>query len=126
MDGGYRAGRSAVTVLERCRRLRRESTDAELRLWRLLRSRRFAGVKFRRQHQYGPFVLDFYCPDRRLAIEADGGQHFKPAVAAKDDARARYLESHGIRVLRLSNLEILRETEGVAEKIRQLLGEPSP
>jgi len=62
------------------------------------------GVKFRRQHEYGPFILDFYCHERKLVIEVDGGQHAAPKNAAEDAARTLYLESHGLRVLRFTNL----------------------
>ena len=56
--------------------LRAEATDAERALWTILRDRRLGGVKFRRQHSVGPYILDFFCPALRLAIEADGGQHY--------------------------------------------------
>jgi len=69
------------TPLARRRQLRRSSTDAEAFLWYHLRSRRLAGFKFRRQHPYGPFILDFFCAERNLAIELDGGQHFEPATS---------------------------------------------
>jgi very-short-patch-repair endonuclease len=79
--------------LDQRRRLRRRSTDAEAALWALLRARRFAEAKFRRQHPCGPFILDFYCVQRRLAIGLDGGQHFEPAGQAYDARRSRYLAS---------------------------------
>jgi len=92
-------------------------------LWALLRSREWSGRKFRRQHEFGPYILDFYCAACALAIEADGGQHFELAGARADEERGRYLESRGIRVLRFTNLEILRETEGVIAWILQALEE---
>ena len=112
---------------ERRRQLRRESTGAELLLWRLLRGRQLAGAKFRRQHPVGPYVLDFYCPQQRVGVEADGGQHLTPAGLAKDEVRTRYLEGKGIRVLRFTDLQILRERASVLEAIVQAVaGEPSP
>src|SRR5438876_8061874 len=81
---------------ERARRLRNQATDAERALWRLLRGRHLHGAKFRRQQPYGPYVLDFYCHEHRLAIEADGGQHLDSGQAARDSARTRYLEEHGV------------------------------
>ena len=63
---------------ERRKELRRESTLPEVLLWRHLRSRTIDGVKFRRQHQLGPYIVDFYCATRVLAIELDGGQYFEP------------------------------------------------
>ena len=62
------------TKLDR-RRLRKNATDAERKLWSILQSRRMAGLKFFRQYSVGSYILDFYCPERRLAIEVDGGQH---------------------------------------------------
>jgi adenine-specific DNA-methyltransferase len=60
-----------VALLDRCRRLRRDSTDAEQLLWRLLRGRQVGGAKFRRQHQYGPYILDFFGAEHKLVVEAD-------------------------------------------------------
>src|SRR6266498_3297074 len=91
----------------RRRRLRRESTDAEQALWRLIRDRQIASSKFRRQYQYGPYVLDFFCVERRLAIEVDGSQHYTLAGIARDLDRTGYLESCGVRVLRFTNVEVL-------------------
>jgi len=99
------------------RSLRRDSTDAEQRLWRVLRDRRLAGVKFRRQHPVGRYVLDFYCPALRLAIELDGGQHFEPQEIRRDAARTAYLEALGIRVLRFTDRELFGEADGVLETI---------
>ena len=123
---GYRGDRRGVTWPSLNRKLRRESTDAERLLWRYLRGRQLAGAKFRRQHQFGPYILDFYCPDHNLAIEADGGQHYSDDGEAKDAARTRYLEASGIRVLRFTNLEILQQTDAVVEAICRALGDPSP
>ncbi|MEK7995380.1 MAG: endonuclease domain-containing protein, partial [Planctomycetota bacterium] len=106
---------------------RREATDAESLLWRLLRGRQLAGEKFRRQHQVGPYILDYYCPSQKIAIEADGGQHLTVEGLARDAQRTRYLQDRGIRVLRFSNREILLETEGVLDVIaRAVTGEASP
>jgi adenine-specific DNA-methyltransferase len=71
----FRNDQAFVALLQRCRDLRRQSTDAEHLLWRLLRNRQIAGAKFRRQHQHGHYILDFYCVTHHLAVEADGGQH---------------------------------------------------
>lgn len=123
----YRGGRRGVERLGAVRRLRQESTDAERRLWALIRSRQLTGAKFRRQHEVGPYILDFYCPAHRLAIEADGGQHFEPDGIQEDQERAKYLESCGVRVLRFTNVEIMGEAEGVIGRIQQALEEtPSP
>ena len=63
---------------KRCRRLRSRGTDAERRLWHMLRNRRLAGFKFRRRHEFGPYILDFFCFEQRLVVEADGALHFPP------------------------------------------------
>src|SRR3954453_11450365 len=111
----YHGGPDIVSLLARCRELRRTSTDAETLPWRLFRNRQVAGRKFRRQHVFGPYILDFYCPERRLVIEADGAQHFEPDGAAWDARRTGYLEARGLRVLRFSNVEVLNATESVIE-----------
>ena len=126
MTTEYRGDRRGVTWPDLTRGLRRESTDAERRLWQHLRDRQLAGVKFRRQHQFGPYILDLYCAERRVAIEADGGQHYSDDGETKDARRTEYLEAQGVQVLRFTNLEILRETEAVLETIRRSLEEPSP
>ena len=126
MATNYRGGELLVTLLDRCRELRAESTDAESLLWLLLRNRRLQGVKFRRQHQFGPFVLDFYAPEGKLAIEADGGQHFEDARRRRDEARSRYLRARGIKVLRFTDREILLETTAVLESIWSTLADPHP
>jgi very-short-patch-repair endonuclease len=113
----YRGGLSRTDLLARCRELRRDETDAERLLWMLLRSRQIAGAKFRRQHQFGPFILDFFCVQHRLAIEVDGGQHFSDEGEARDGARTAWLRRAGISVLRFDNLQVLQETEGVMDAI---------
>jgi very-short-patch-repair endonuclease len=70
----------------RARALRKDPTWAEKRLWRLLRSRRLAGYKFRREHPMGPYFLDFYCIEARVAVESDGFQHGFPVQRARDEA----------------------------------------
>ena len=103
------------------RTLRTSATDAERSLWRLLRSRQVAGSKFRRQRPFGPYILDFYCIEKRLAVEADGGQHFTPEGREADARRTEYLEQRGVRVLRFTNREILTEEDGVLAAISQAL-----
>ena len=114
------------TPLARRRRLRRDSTDAEVALWSHLRAHRFAGFKFRRQHSCGPFILDFFCAVRKLAIELDGGQHFEPAAQAYDARRTSYLAARGITVLRFGSDLVFRETEAVLLAIAAALGVEAP
>ena len=104
----------------RARQLRTDMTDAERRLWSLLRGRRPDGHKFRRQHPVGPFIADFACIERMLIIEADGGQH---ADDPDDQRRTERLETQGWQVVRIWNNEILRNSEGVAQAILVALAE---
>jgi very-short-patch-repair endonuclease len=109
-------------LLARCRQLRRSATDAEAALWHHLRTHRFAGFKFRRQHPCGPFILDFYCPGRKLAVELDGGQHFEVDARRYDERRSRFLGRQGIEVLRFPTDLVFRELEGVLMVIADALG----
>jgi very-short-patch-repair endonuclease len=115
----------AGTSRLRRRELRREATIAEKLLWWRLRARQLEGAKFRRQHPVGPYIVDFYCAERGLAVELDGGQHFTDEGKAYDERRTEYLAAQGVRVIRFSNGEIFEELEGVVEAIRQTLC-PSP
>jgi very-short-patch-repair endonuclease len=88
---------------EAARFLRRRSTLPERLLWDHLRNRRFNGLKFRRQHTFGPYVLDFYCAELKLAIELDGPYHLRTEQAARDSERTSYLEARGMRLMRFTN-----------------------
>ncbi|MGA7951145.1 MAG: endonuclease domain-containing protein [Thiobacillaceae bacterium] len=105
------------------RELRSLQTDAEARLWHLLRDRRFFGHKFRRQHAVENFILDFYCPEQHLAIELDGGQHGDQS--AYDEKREQTLAGLGIRVLRFWNHDLLQQTEIVLQVIFDALDMPA-
>jgi len=107
----------------KARRLRRDSTNAELRLCNRLRSRALDGCKFVRQEPVGPYVVDFLCRERRLVIEADGGQH---ADNDQDRLRDRWLTAHNYRVLRFWNNDIIGNIEGVLETIALALQVDSP
>jgi very-short-patch-repair endonuclease len=108
------------------RKLRRSSTDAEHRLWQSLRARQLDGWKFRRQVPMGGYIVDFACLEARLIIEADGGQHAERA--GQDAIRTRWLESHGYRVLRFWNDDVLLNTQSVLEQVLAALlaGHPHP
>jgi very-short-patch-repair endonuclease len=108
--------------LQRRRNLRVLSTDAERALWNLVRDRRLAGFKFRRQHPCGPYILDFYCPELKLAVELDGGQHFEPRALLYDEIRTEDLRARGIVVLRFNNDVVLTETTSVLEEIARQMG----
>ncbi len=107
------------------RELRAQATDAETKLWSILRDRRFFDYKFRRQHPVAGYILDFYCAEAKLVIELDGGQHQQ--AGAYDQQRTEMLKQHGIQVLRFWNNEFLQNTEGVLEAIALALNVfPSP
>lgn len=105
------------------RHLRKKSTDAEKRLWRLLRDHRFDKFKFRRQYPCGNYFLDFYCAIAKFAVELDGGGHGFPDQRAKDQKRNQFLETQGIRVLRFWNHKLSGELEAVRFEIWQALME---
>lgn len=104
-------------LIDKCRKLRRELTDVEKLMWRMLRNRQLAGAKFRRQHLVGPYILDFYCHEAQLAIELDGGQHAETNHILYDSERTIFLSEKGIRVLRFWNKDVLFHTESVLETI---------
>src|SRR6516164_5038067 len=111
---------------ERARDLRRHMTEAERRLWQMLRSRQTEGYRFRRQVPIGGFIADFVCHPARLIVEIDGGQHDPSSEA--EASRTRFLEAEGYRVLRFWNNEVLGNREGVRAAIADALhqGSPSP
>ncbi|WP_164927078.1 DUF559 domain-containing protein [Chlorobaculum tepidum] len=129
-EGGRRPGEGKKPLdpefLEFARQLRKEQTDAEQLLWFLLRDRRLAGLKFRRQHPVEPYVVDFYCHEARLAVELDGGQHNEPDERARDAKREAFLEGKGIRILRFWNNDVLQNTEGVLQAIYDALVSLTP
>ena len=97
------------------RTLRKEMTDAEQALWRILRGCQVSGLKFRRQHPFGDCILDFVCLEYRLVIEVDGGQHAERAKY--DHTRTQKLQTAGFHVLRFWNNEVLNEIDAVQERI---------
>ncbi|MEX2127552.1 MAG: DUF559 domain-containing protein [Xanthobacteraceae bacterium] len=96
------------------RRLRRDATNAEVKMWLALRDRRLAGFKFVRQEAIGPYVVDFVCRAKRLVVEVDGGQH---AESERDSKRDAALAARGFRVIRFWNNEVLQNRRGVLESI---------
>ena len=99
-------------------------SDAEQALWHLLRCRQISGLKFRRQHPFGDYILDFVCLENKLVIEVDGGQHGRQAEY--DENRTQKLQMAGFRVLRFWNNDVLKEIESVREKICMVVQELKP
>lgn len=114
----------AETSKEKRRALRRRSTEAERLLWQAVRNRQLLGYKFRRQHSVGPYVLDFYCPELKLAIEVDGISHDTPEAREYDKTRQAIIETYGIRFLRIRDEEVKanpnRALETIAEFVRKI------
>jgi adenine-specific DNA-methyltransferase len=117
--------------IDRCRVLRRNQTEAEKKLWDILRNRQLAGVKFRRQFPIGQYIVDFYSSEYKLGIEADGGQHYEDRGRQQDELRTKELANLGVKILRFSNLDILNNIEGVYQVIQEAIKDnnnesPSP
>ena len=102
---------------ERRQSLRNSLPPAELILWSRLKMRQICAQKFRRQFSVGPYVVDFYCPALKLAIEIDGDSHFQLGEQDKDRTRQQFIESTGVQFLRFRNVEVRRNLRGVLEAI---------
>ncbi|MBD1943587.1 DUF559 domain-containing protein [Coleofasciculus sp. FACHB-712] len=111
-------------LLQRAKELRQQQTPAEKLLWECLRDRRLYDAKFRRQHNLGQFIADFYCHAARLVIELDGKIHQQPQQQQRDSDRDQWMQANGFTVLRFRNEEVFSNTEAVLETIAQAL--PSP
>jgi type I site-specific restriction-modification system R (restriction) subunit len=122
----YRGGLEYSGLVARARELRKNQTPAEDIAWELLRDRRFAGLKFRRQHQVNHYIADFFCPEHHLDIELDGEIHKTPEMVAKDAQRDAMLRSLGFTVLRFPNQLVLGEPEKFLTQIAAALSLPSP
>jgi very-short-patch-repair endonuclease len=103
--------------------MRREPTEAEAKLWSILRGQRLGGLKFKRQEQLGDYIVDFVCFGARLIVEADGSQHSESELDAVRDA---WLTAQGFRILRFWNNDILGNPEGVARMIAEAALPPLP
>jgi very-short-patch-repair endonuclease len=105
------------------REMRREQTDAEKKIWHLLRDRRCGGFKFRRQVPVAGYIIDFFCEQASLAVELDGEQHAEPAEVEYDRRRTEVLKERGIRVIRFSDREVLRDPDAVGRTFLRVLTE---
>ncbi|MDX2113617.1 MAG: class I tRNA ligase family protein [Alphaproteobacteria bacterium] len=111
-------------ALQRAKLLRKASTEAERKLWDYLCGKKLEGYKFRRQHPIGHFITDFYCASAKLVIELDGGHHNEEDNAAYDNERTAFLESAGYRVLRFWNNDVMKNINGVIDRILGFLHTP--
>jgi len=117
----YRGGYQFAGLTERSRELRQKQTPAEDLLWQVLRNRKLLGFKFRRQHQYGDYIADFYCHEARLVIECDGPVHDGKEACFHDQKRDAYMMSMGLKVMRFNNNRVLYDTENVLAEISSYL-----
>lgn len=99
--------------------LRNNKTDAEKYLWYELRRSQLLNKKFRRQHSIGNYVLDFYCPEEKLAIELDGEHHFEDEQKEYDEERTKYLQTFGIEVIRFKNTDVIFDRDKVVREIEK-------
>ena len=106
-------------LLERRRELRNNLTKAEAFLWTKLQKRQLEGRKFRRQHSFGPFIIDFYCPAEKLAVELDGAMHFTEEGMQYDIERTNYLNQYNIKVIRFENQLVFQNTQEVLSEIKK-------
>lgn len=113
------------TIKDRARDMRKHPTSAEDKLWDRLRNKRLGGYKFRRQHPIGGFIADFYCLSARLVVEVDGSIHDEPAQVDYDADREKILTALGLRVVRFTNAQVIRETDAVVERLGEILGDES-
>jgi very-short-patch-repair endonuclease len=97
--------------------LRRNQSDAEGAFWAKVRDKQFFGMKFFRQYSIGPYILDFYCPTLKLAVELDGGQHNQSDGREHDAVRSGYLKAQGIDVVRFWNNEVLLDIQSALSKL---------
>lgn len=114
------------TLLEYRKNLRNNATDAEVVLWKHLQNKQLEGRKFRRQHSVENYILDFYCPSERLAIELDGAHHFTEEGLKYDQDRTVFLNNLNIRVIRFENIEVFENIDKVLVKIKSCFTSPNP
>ena len=115
--------KAAPHIFVNAKKLRQQKTPAEIILWNVLKDKQLGGFRFRQQHPMGDYILDFYCPSARLAVELDGDYHFSDAQCALDDARTARLNTLGVKVLRLPNFIVLHDLETALSHIIQALVE---
>ncbi len=122
--------RGPIVTFKRARSLRAKMTLPEVLLWQALRRRRLAGLRFRRQHPIGPYILDFYCTSTRLAVEIDGSVHDSAEQIRHDERRSAWFASRNIKVVRIAAADILKreslEFVASGRPLHRLRRSPSP
>ncbi len=103
------------------RKFRKSMSPPEVRMWVRLRKRTETGFVIRRQHPVGPYVLDFYCPEAKLAIEVDGVQHTFEREPARDETRDAWLSAKGIETLRVPAVNVMQDADGAAEGVFEFI-----
>ena len=122
MVEGYPTLPTKPTTRTKARSLRKAMSLPEVLLWRLLKNRG-TGARFRRQHPIGPYILDLYCADLKLAVEIDGISHDMGDRPERDEKRFAWLQGQGLTVIRIAAMDVLKDPEAVAESIRQFCTE---
>jgi len=115
----YRGGYDFSGLVKRARELRKKQTPAEEVMWQMLRDRRFLGLKFRRQHQIGDYIADYYCDEKKLVVELDGPIHGSTERKNHDAKRDAWLKTYGLTVVRITNDAVLTDTEETLDRIAQ-------
>jgi very-short-patch-repair endonuclease len=118
--------RNDPALKQRRRELRRNQTGVEKTFWSHVRNKQFYGIRFVRQYSIGPYILDFYCPSVKLAIELDGGQHNQKESIEYDAARTEYLKARGIDEVRFWNHEVLLDIDSILAKIVEIMNRHNP
>jgi very-short-patch-repair endonuclease len=108
---------------QNARRLRKNMTDSERKLWSRLRGKQILDVQFYRQKPIGDYIVDFYAPKTEMVVEVDGSQHREQQHAENDRQRDMYLASVGLEVMRFNSREVLEETDAVADVIYRKMAE---
>ncbi len=113
-----------ASTREKRKNLRKNQTEAELALWKELRGKRFMGRKFFRQYGIGEYIADFYCPQHKLVIEIDGGQHHSGEGEEYDKSREDFMSSLAVKTIRFSNRDVLQNMDSVLSQIERELPLP--
>ena len=103
------------------RELRKNPTDTEFKLWQNIRAKRLKGCQFYRQKNIGNYIVDFYCSAGKLIIELDGGQHYSEEGMKSDEIRDKYLAGLGFTILGFSDRDVLKNMDGVLQRIYEHL-----